>query len=470
MIMASFHPRGALGFIAPYLRAFSPVEGRRCITYQSLRNQGSLKSVDDEAFNLLSSHYKNGNCLNLSVSNNIIPKYVRDYFSLDLNKSLSFDVSHLKLIEDMALSLFHLEPKYWGCTFGVNSTGDYPPGEEDIPFLFTLFRSLINCKGRIMNISFALAEEGEANNPLIENHYDCVNVKLKDKVDYDEIHKIYDAFNPHLVHVEETNNPHNFNYDFFSSLKDINKCVVVANISNKGSLISQDFIPSPFNHSDVVYTYFNENMRAHNCHVIFYKRGYKQVDKEGKLIHYEYEKKLKNQFLPIRVNNTIFSFLTSFKMMKNAEFKEYVIQSKENTRALLSHLNKNFFNIQYAQNGNFLNLNCTVPPFNVYEFHEFCKQLNIFFDILNPFKYTQKSFNVGANYLTSMGLLEGDMKTVAEFLNRALSLYLSAKRQTNCAGNEFVQFLKRTCVTSPSMLSLSNDIFCFISSFPDVHS
>ncbi|GAB68024.1 serine hydroxymethyltransferase, partial [Plasmodium cynomolgi strain B] len=291
-----------------------------------------------------------------------------------------------------------------------------------------------------------------------------------EKVDYEEIHKIYDAFNPHLVHVDETNNPHNFNYDFFSSLKDINKCVVITNISNKGSLISQDFIPSPFNHSDVVYTYFNENMRALNCHVIFYKRGYKQVDTEGKLIHYEYEKKLKNHFLPIRVNNTIFSFQTSFRMMKNAEFKEYVIQSKENTRALFSHLNKDFFNIQYAQNSNFLNLNCTISPFNVYEFHAFCKELNIFFDILNPFKYAQKSFNVGTNYLTSMGLLEGDMKTVAEFLNRTLSLYLCAKRQTNCANNEFVQFLKHTYVKSPNMLSLSNDIFCFISSFPDVQS
>ncbi|CAA9989585.1 serine hydroxymethyltransferase, putative [Plasmodium knowlesi strain H] len=468
--MASFPVRVPLGLVARYFRASSPLEARRYITCHSLRNQGSLKSVDDEAFNLLTSHYKNGNCLNLSVSNNIIPKYLREYFSLDLNKNLSFDVNHLKMIEDMALSLFHLEPKYWGCTFGVNSTVDYPPGEVDHAFIFTLFRSLTNCKGRVMNISFPLSQEGEANSPLIENYHDSVNVKIKDKINYEEIHKIYDAFNPDLVYVDETNNPYNFNYDFFSNLKDINKCVVITNMSNKGSLISQNLIPSPFNHSDVVYTYFNENMRAHNCHVIFYKRGYKQVDTKGKLIHYEYEKKLKNYFLPIRVNNTILSFLTSFRMMKNAEFKEYVIQSKENTRALLSHLNKDFFNIQYAQNSNFLNLNCTISPFNVYEFHQFCKELNIFFDILNPFKYTQKSFNVGTNYLTSMGLLESDMKTVAEFLNRTLSLYLSAKRLTNCANDQFVQFLKHSYVTSPNMLSLSNDIFCFISSFPDVHS
>ncbi|KJP88420.1 hypothetical protein AK88_01872 [Plasmodium fragile] len=467
--MASFQPRVSLSFVARYFRAFSPIEGKRYITCHSLRNQGSLKSVDDEAFNLLASHYKNGNCLNLSVSNNIMPKYLREYFSLDLNKNLSFDVNHLKMIEDRALSLFHLEPKYWGCTFGLNSTADYPPGELDDPFLITLFQSLTNYKSRVMNINFALSEEREKSNPLIENYYDCMNVKINDKIDYEEIRKIYDAFNPHLVYVDETNNPHNFNYDFFRTLKDINKCVVVTNISNKGSLISQDFIPSPFNHSDVVYTYFNENMRAHNCNVIFYKRGLKQVDTKGKLIHYEYEKKLKNHFLPIRVNNTIFSFLTSFRMMKNCEFKEYVIQSRENTRALLSHLNKDLFNIQYAQNSNFLNLNCTNYHCNVYEFHEFCKELNIFFDILNPFKYTQKSFNVGTNFLTSMGLLENDMKTVAELLNRTLSLYVCAKRQNNCASNEFVQFLKHTFVKSPNMLSLSNDIFCFISSFPDVH-
>ncbi|GAW82525.1 serine hydroxymethyltransferase [Plasmodium gonderi] len=487
--MTHLFPSGVMCFIA-HFHTFSAVKGTKCIregckngnvklkryiSYYSLQNQGSLKSVDDETFNLLLSNYKNKNCLNLSVSNNMIPKYLQEYFMYDLNKNLYFDRKHLKMIENTALSTFNLEPKYWGGVFSVNTTDDCRSSEIDDYFLLKLFRNFINYKAKIMNISFALSEEGGKNTEsdpnacnIIENFYDIIHVRIKDRIDYEEIRKKYEAFKPQLMHIDETNNPYNFNYEFVNNLRGINKCIVITNMSNKASLISQNLIPSPFNYSDMVYTYYNENMRAHNCYIIFYKKGYKHVDKGGKLIQYEYEKKLKNSFFPNCVNNTIFSLLTSFKLMKNCEFKEYLSQSQENTFALFTHVNKNFFSIRYSKNSNFLNLNCRNCIFNVYEFHELCKELNIFFDILNPNKYAQTSFNIGTNYLTSIGLLQNDMKTVAEFINRTHYLYFSIKRQIKCSSIEFSQYLKCNNSEFPDMLSLSNDIYCFITSFPSM--
>ncbi|SCO94011.1 serine hydroxymethyltransferase, putative [Plasmodium malariae] len=448
---------------------------RRFITLCSQRIQSSLKDVDNETLNLL-SHYKSRNSINLSVRNNVIPNYLKEYLISDLNKNLYLDIDHFKMIEESILNSFNLEKKYWGCLFRSSNYSDSNNNEVDDYFLLKLFRSFVNSKNKIMHISFSLSdaeekcEKGTCKNPsIIDDFYNTVYIKNKDQIDYMEIKKQYDDFSPNLIYIDETNNPYSMNYEFINNLKNRNNCIIITNISNKANIISQNLIPSPFNHSDIVFTFLNENMRAYNCYIIMYKKGYKNINEEGKLISYEFGEKLKKTFSQNYVNNTIFSLATSFKFMRNTEFKEYVMQSNKNTSILSTYINKKYFNLHYSKNSNFLNLCSSNSNFNIQEFHTFCKHLQIFFDIISPFPYNQKSFNIGSNYLTSLGLLENDMKVVTNFINQSISLYFHLKQNAINSNTQFAEYIKNG-YTSSDMLSLSNDIFCFISSFPSPHS
>ncbi|SCP05721.1 serine hydroxymethyltransferase, putative [Plasmodium ovale] len=454
----------------------------RYISSCSLRNNSCLKDVDDENFSLL-SQYRSKNHINLSICKNILPKYLTEYLTNDLNKNLPFDIRHFKMIEERALESFHLEKKYWGCLFSCDNFSDGMHVVDDY-FLLKLFRSVITYKSRIMTIEFSLEQRESCENdkdkgkhslnaklkkPVIDEFYEVEHIKNDGKINYDDVKRKYEKLKPSLLYIDETNNPYHFDYESLNNFRGIHNCTVITNMSNKANIITQQFVSSsPFHKSDIVFSYFNENIRAHNCYIIFYKKGFKNVNKDGILINYELEEKLKNTFYKNNLSKTIFSLGTSFKCMNSTEFNEYILQCMKNTYILYTHINRKWWNAHYSENSIFVNLSLFNLIFNIKEFHTLCQHLNIHFDILHPWKYKQKSFNIGTNYLTALGLLENDMKVVAEFLNRALYLYLYLKKNSTLSNYTFTEYLANG-PTPPDLLSLASEISSFITSFPSAY-
>ncbi|SCM04403.1 serine hydroxymethyltransferase, putative [Plasmodium chabaudi chabaudi] len=469
------------------------VKWRRYISSQSLQNYNSLKNVDEDNYNILST-YKNKSYLNLSVCNNVIPKYVHDCLVNNLNKNVTLNLEHLKIIEDRALAAFNLENKYWGCVFNTSSHSECTNSIDEY-FLLKLFRNFVNYQSKIMIISFTLLdketheennkEENRTDKNVLNEFYNILYIKNNDKINYMEIKNQYEQFKPDLIYIDETNNPYNFDYEFITTLRnmkskinnnvnsekegveDKSNTLVMTNISNKASFIIEKFISSPFSQADIVFSYLNENIRANNCYIIFYRKGFKNISTQGKLICYEYEEKLKKTFFQNNVNNIICSLSTSFKCIQNHEFKEYIHQINKNINVLFSYLNKKYFNIHFDQNNNFLNIACSNSLFNIQEYHMFCKKINILFDIININKsiYPQKSFNIGTNYLTALGMEEHDMKYVSEFINQSILLYLYTKQKSTNSNLTFLEYLENSFISS-DILALSNDIHSFVSMFP----
>ncbi|CXI92796.1 serine hydroxymethyltransferase, putative [Plasmodium berghei] len=466
---------------------------RRFISSQSLQNYNSLKNVDEDNYNILST-YKNKSYLNLSVCNNIIPKYVHDCLVNNLNKNATLNLEHLKIIEDRALAAFNLENKYWGCVFNTSTHTEYTNLMDEY-FLLKLFKNFVNYQSKIMIIIFTLLgkepqeknnkEESRMDKNILDEFYNILYIKNNDKINYMEIKNQCEQFNPDLIYIDETNNPYNFNYEFITTLRNIkskinnkvynekagvedkSNTLVITNISNKASFIIGNFISSPFSQADIVFSYLNENIRANNCYIIFYRKGFKNISTQGKLIYYEYEDNLKKTYFQNNINNIICSLSTSFKCIQNCEFKEYIYQINKNINILFLYLNKKYFNIHFDPNNNFLNIACSNSLFNIQEYHMFCKKLNILFDIININKstYVQNSFNIGTNYLTALGMEEHDMKYVSEFINQSILLYLHMKQKSTNSNLTFLEYLESSFISS-DILALSNDIHSFVSMFP----
>ncbi|KYN96152.1 putative serine hydroxymethyltransferase [Plasmodium gaboni] len=451
-------------------------KNHRYISYYSLRNHSRLKDIDDETYNILNS-YKNKNDINLSVVNNIMPTYMKEYLSLDLNPNIFVNNKDIEMLEYIALNSFNLEKKYWGCLISTTSLNNNNNKSIDDYFFNKLYGHFLKKECKILRISFCLEQNIENNisSDIMQNIYNVVNIKNINEPNYNEMQKISNDFNPDIIYIDESNNPYNIDYDkFIKGIKNKNnkihnKPIIITNMNNKASLISQNFINSPFDHSDIVFTYFNENFRAHNSFVIFYKKGYKCVNTDGHIIEYDYEKKLKHTFGDAYLNNIFFSFFTSFKLMKNEEFKEYVKQTKENTYALYKYINRKYFYLQYSQNNNFFNLNPSNCTFNIQEFYLLCNKLNIYFDILKDKSSNQKSFNIGSNYLTTLGLLTHDIKNVAEFFNESVVLYFYLKEKSKLSNMSFIQYIENNSSAS-DIFSLAVDISSFISSYPSPYT
>lgn len=450
------------------------VRNHRYISFYSLRNQSRLNDIDDETYNMLKS-YKNKNDINLSLVHNIMPTYMKEYLSIDLNRNIFVNNKNIENLEYIALNSFNLQKKYWGCLISNVSLNNNK--SIDDYFFIKLYGHFLKKECKILRINYCLEQniENNVSNDIMQNLYNIINIKNRNEPNYDEIQKISNDFNPDIIYFDESNNPYNIDYDrFIKGLKNKNnkihnKPIIITNMNNKANLISQNLINSPFTHSDIVFTYFNENFRAHNSFVIFYKKGYKCVNTDGHIIEYDYEKKLKYAFDDIYLNNIFFSFFTSFKLMKNEEFKEYVKQIKENTYILYKYINRKYFHIQYSQNNSFFNLNPSSCTFNIQEFYLLCNKLNIYFDILKDKSSNQKSFNIGTNNLTSLGLLTHDIKNVAEFFNESVVLYFYLKEKSKLTNMSFIQYIEDNSSAS-DIYSLAIDISSFISSYPSPYT
>ena len=57
-------------------------------------------------------------------------------------------------------------------------------------------------------------------------------------------------------------------------------------------------IPSPFDYSDIVTTTTHKTLRACRAGMIFYRKGVKSVDKQGREVMYDFEKKINFAVFP----------------------------------------------------------------------------------------------------------------------------------------------------------------------------
>jgi glycine hydroxymethyltransferase len=63
-------------------------------------------------------------------------------------------------------------------------------------------------------------------------------------------------------------------------------------------LVAGKAIPSPFEYADVVTTTTHKSLRGPRAGMIFYRKGLKEVDKSGKEIMYDFERKINEAVFP----------------------------------------------------------------------------------------------------------------------------------------------------------------------------
>ncbi|PNX72806.1 serine hydroxymethyltransferase mitochondrial-like, partial [Trifolium pratense] len=92
--------------------------------------------------------------------------------------------------------------------------------------------------------------------------------------------------------------PHEGHLSHGYQVCDKQKAVLLADMAHISGLVAAGVIPSPFDYADIVTTTTHKSLRGPRGAMIFFRKGLKEVNKQGKEVFYDYEDKINQAVFP----------------------------------------------------------------------------------------------------------------------------------------------------------------------------
>jgi len=339
-----------------------------------------------------------------------------------------------RLCQQRCLSTFSLPAAEWGVNVQPYSGS---------PANFAVFTGLVGPHGRIMGLDlpdgghlthgfYTATRKVSATSIFFESMPYKVDVSTG-LIDYDKLEENALLFKPNMIIAGISCYPRALDYARFRSICDkIPGCMLLADMAHVSGLVAAGEAPSPFPHCDVVTTTTHKTLRGPRSGVIFYRQGDKGLDaKTGEMIKYDLGNKINNAVFPGLQggphNHQIAGVAVAMKQAALPAFKTYQQQVVLNARTLASCLTEAGYPVVTGGTDThivWLDLRkhklSGAKAERVLEVVAIAVNKNTVpgdVSALSP-----SGLRFGTPALTTRGLTEGHMKTVAAFVLRALQL------------------------------------------------
>ncbi|URE18877.1 Interconversion of serine and glycine (By similarity) [Musa troglodytarum] len=354
------------------------------------------------------------------------------------------------LCQKRALEAFHLDPAKWGVN--VQSLSGSPAN-------FQVYTALLKPHERIMALD--LPHGGHLSHgyqtdtkkiSAVSIFFETMPYRLNEStgyIDYDQLEKSATLFRPKLIVAGASAYARLYDYARIRKVCDKHKAILLADMAHISGLVAGGVIPSPFEYADVVTTTTHKSLRGPRGAMIFFRKGVKEINKQGKEVMYDFEEKINAAVFPGLQggphNHTISGLAVALKQATTREYKAYQEQVLSNCARFAQCLLEKGYELVSGGTENHLVLvnlkNKGIDGSRVEKVlelvHIAANKNTVPGDVS---AMVPGGIRMGTPALTSRGFVEEDFAKVADFFDTAVKVALKIKAETK-GGSKLKDFL-----------------------------
>ncbi|KAM6564022.1 hypothetical protein CsatB_024020 [Cannabis sativa] len=382
------------------------------------------------------------------------------------------------LCQKRALEAFRLDPEKWGVN--VQSLSGSPAN-------FQVYTALLKPHERIMALD--LPHGGHLSHgyqtdtkkiSAVSIFFETMPYRLDEStgyIDYEQMEKSATLFRPKLIVAGASAYARLYDYDRIRKICNKQKAIMLADMAHISGLVAAGVIPSPFDYADVVTTTTHKSLRGPRGAMIFFRKGVKEINKQGKEVLYDFEDKINQAVFPGLQggphNHTITGLAVALKQATTPEYKAYQEQVLNNCSKFAQTLAERGYELVSGGTDNHLVLvNLKKKGIDGSRVEKVLEAVHIAANKNtvpgDVSAMVPGGIRMGTPALTSRGFIEEDFAKVAEFFDAAVTLALKIKGEA--AGTklkDFVATLQAPHIQS-EVAKLKHDVEEYAKQFPTI--
>jgi len=265
-------------------------------------------------------------------------------------------------------------------------------------------------------------------------------------------------------------------YKRMREIADLCGAYLVVDMAHISGLVAAGVMDDPFEYADIVTTTTHKSLRGPRGAMIFFRKGVRKTEANGKEVMYDLEGPINFSVFPGHQggphNHTITALAVALKQAQSSDFKEYQTQVKKNAKALeVEFKNMGYKLVTDGTDNHMVLLDLKPQALDGARVEAILEQVNIACNKnTTPGDKSALSpcgIRIGAPAMTSRGLVEEDFKRIAGYIDTCIKLTKKVQADLPKPDNKLKDFKAKVASGEvEEIASLKKEIAGWASTFP----